>query len=498
MILTSIALILICVGIIYLTSNYRKRLRFIQAANALPGPKTKPIIGNAYYILQRNFNELLDSVCLLVDTYPSPFRFWLGSKLLISVNEPDQIKTILQNPCCLNKSLIYKVYKAVLGNGLVTAPEHIWVRHRKMLAPSFNTNILRTFCDIFVNRSLVFTEELEHMVNGEVDLSQHILKCTLDSISGTSLGTELQLKKIEQYLNAIVRVKQIITYRLRNIFLLSDFIFNLTSLSREQQKNLNFIYSVTEEVIQQNAMDNLVGNKIQSAKPSRRRLVDILMETSDEGKKFTRNEIIDEINTIVGAGTDTTAIALNFIIFMLANFPEIQQKVYEELLEIYDTQDPKSVPVDFKDLQHMNYLECIIKETLRLFPPVPLIGRQLNEDLQIGGYTLPKGADILITILTLHRNEKYWPKALTFDPDRFLPENMTNIHPYSYITFSNGPRNCIGAKYAMISMKILIATLLRTYILKVDKEVKIEQIKLMANFLLAPVIPLKVRIEKRK
>ncbi|XP_032690157.1 cytochrome P450 4V2-like isoform X2 [Odontomachus brunneus] len=105
------------------------------------------------------------------------------------------------------------------------------------------------------------------------------------------------------------------------------------------------------------------------------------METSDEGKKFTRKEIIDEIVTIITAGTDTTAITLNFMMFMLANFPEIQQKVYEELLEIYGTQNPKSAPVNFEDLQHMNYLVCVIKETLRIFPVAPLIGRQLNEDL---------------------------------------------------------------------------------------------------------------------
>ncbi|XP_032690147.1 cytochrome P450 4c21-like isoform X2 [Odontomachus brunneus] len=412
------------------------------------------------------------------------------------------LTTILQNSSCLNKSFIYKVFKAVVGNGLATAPEHIWVKHRKMLAPNFNTNIIQTFCDTFMKRSLIFTEELEHMVNGEVDLSPYILKCTLDSICGTSLDTELgsQLKKTEQYLNALIRVKEIVTHRLRNIFLFPDFIFSFTSLSREQQNHLKFACSFAEEIIQQkeNEMDNLVRNKIQSAKPSRRRFVDMLMEASDEGKKFTRKEIIDEINTIIVAGTDTIAITLNFMMFMLANFPDIQQKVYEELLEIYGTQDPKFVPVDFKDLQHMNYLECVIKETLRLFPPVPVIGRRLNEDLQIGEYTLPKGADVLITILTLHRNEKYWPKALTFDPDRFLPENMTNIHPYSYIPFSNGLRNCIGTKYAMTFMKVFIATLLRTYLLKVDKKVQIEEIELKLNSSLVSVIPLKVRIEKRK
>ncbi|XP_032689286.1 cytochrome P450 4C1-like isoform X2 [Odontomachus brunneus] len=473
-----------------------------RAGNALPGPKTQPILGNAYYFLQRNIDEFLNSITLLTKTYQSPFRFWLGNKLLIFINEPDQVKVILQNPSCLNKNVLYDVTRPWIGKGLITAPAHIWFGHRKMLASSFNTNMLRGFCDIFVEQTSIFMDKLEHMVNDEVDLFQHLTMCTLDIIYGTSLGIKLgsQLNKSNTYVKAIIRVKEIIIQRVQNIFLFPDIIFNFTSLSREQQKYINFINSAAEKVIEQkeNIRNNLFGNQNQSAKPSRKVFLDLLMEASDEGKKFTRKDIIDEINTISFAGSDTTGTTLNFTMFILANFPEIQQKVYEELLEVYGTQDPKSAPVKFEDLQYMNYMERVIKETLRVFPIVPLIGRRLNEDLQIGEYTIPKGADFMITILSLHRNENYWPKPLIFNPDRFLPENMANIHPYSYIPFSNGPRNCLGMRYAMISMKIFLATLLRTYILKVDKKVKIEDVELKMDVVLVPMNPLKIRIEKRK
>ncbi|XP_014480563.1 PREDICTED: cytochrome P450 4c3-like isoform X2 [Dinoponera quadriceps] len=424
-----------------------------------------------------------------------------SNNLLIFITEPDHIKTILQSSSCLNKAIMYKPFKNVLGTGVFTAPASIWVGHRKIIASSFNTNILRIFCDTFVEEASILMDKLGHLVGDEVDLFDYILLCTLDIICGTSLGIkmEYQSNKNRLLIEALQRTKEIIISRIRNVFLFSDIIFNLTPLCREQQKHVNYGNSVTGKIIQQKeeARNNLDVTKSECAKPSRKVFLDILMEASNEGKKFTRKGIIDEVNTLTAAGSDSTAITMNFTIFMIANFPEIQKKVYDELLEIYGTQDPKSAPVKFDDLQYMNYLECVIKETLRVFPTVPIVGRRLTEDLILGGHTLPQGADAIITTLALHRNEKYWPNALTFDPDRFLPENMTNIHPYSYIPFSNGPRNCIGVRYAMASMKIIIATLLRTYTLKVDKKMEIDQIEVHMDIMLAPLHPLKVRIEKR-
>ncbi|XP_025154266.1 cytochrome P450 4C1-like [Harpegnathos saltator] len=330
MMLAYVSVILICIGTYHLISYYRKRLRFMQAANALPGPKAYPIIGNAYYFFQTSFDDLLPSLYKLMDIYPSPFRLWMGNKLIIIISEPDQAKTILQSRYCLNKSKFYDIFKPWIGTGLFTAPASKWVTHRKMLTTSFNTNILRVFCDTFVKQASIFMEKLEHMTNDEIDLDHHLATCTLDIVYDTLLGINLesQSNKNNQYAKAVSRLKNIVIRRMQNIFLYPDMIFNLTTLNREQQKHINYLNSVAEEVIQkEDAKNNLHSIKAEYAKPSKRIFLDILMEASDEGKKFNRKEILDEINTMVTAASDTTAITMYFTIFMLANFPEIQVRI---------------------------------------------------------------------------------------------------------------------------------------------------------------------------
>ncbi|CAL1678312.1 unnamed protein product [Lasius platythorax] len=145
----------------------------------------------------------------------------------------------------------------------------------------------------------------------------------------------------------------------------------------------------------------------------------------------------------------------------------------------------------------MDYLERAIKETMRIFPAVPAIARYLTEDVKMGDVILPKGSNVVIALFVLHRNEKYWPNPLVFDPDRFLPERIGTSYKHYYMPFSMGPRNCIGIKYAMISMKVILATLIRTFMFKVDKSIEIDKIKLNFDLTLSTVEPIKVKIEKR-
>lgn len=145
----------------------------------------------------------------------------------------------------------------------------------------------------------------------------------------------------------------------------------------------------------------------------------------------------------------------------------------------------------------MEYIERVIKETMRLFPVGPLIVRSVSDDLKMGDYTLPKGCSVVLAIIKLHRRADIWKNPLEFNPDRFLPEEIAKRHPYAFIPFSAGPRNCIGLTYAMMGMKVLIATILRRYILKKDFYVKIEDIKFKADVILKPVDLITVKIEKR-
>ncbi|XP_050461379.1 cytochrome P450 4c21-like [Cataglyphis hispanica] len=492
---------LVWIAISYFVCNFR--LISIKMINPLPGPKALPLVGSAFYFLQKNPNEILISLLKLMRNYSSPFQVWIGNKLFIGIYEPDQIKIVLQNRHCLNKGVLYKLIEPTLGKAsILTAPTSIWTKNRKISALNFNTNMLRGFFDIFVEQSLILADKLKkiELKEREIDLFEPLSLCTMTTAYNTILGVNLdsRLDIIRQCCETIISCKKSLSYRFKNIFLYSNIIFNLTDFGRKQQKSLNFIHSFVDKMIQQrqyalnksNIADINIENKI-----THKAFCDVFLESHKE--KHTKEDIQNNVLTMLVASAETTAITVNFVIFIFANFPEIQEKAYKELLEIYGMETPRSVPVKYEDLQHMNYLDRVIKETLRLFPVVPVIARQLTEDIRIGKNILPKGADVVLALGKVHRNKKYWPNPLVFDPDRFLPERLENSQSYYYMPFSNGPRNCIGMKYAMISIKVILATLIRTFVFKVDESIGIDKIKLKLEVLLSPLEPLKVKIEKR-
>ncbi|PSN36922.1 Cytochrome P450 4C1 [Blattella germanica] len=123
-----------------------------------------------------------------------------------------------------------------------------------------------------------------------------------------------------------------------------------------------------------------------------------------------------------------------------------------------------------KDLNDMKYLERVIKETLRLYPVLPTIARTLSEEVRLDGYTLPAGLMVFLPSFLTHRLPEYFPEPERFDPDRFLPENVANRHPYAYIPFSAGPRNCIGQKFALLEVKTVLSFVLRRFKVRAVKE----------------------------
>lgn len=139
-------------------------------------------------------------------------------------------------------------------------------------------------------------------------------------------------------------------------------------------------------------------------------------------------------------GHDTTSASICWTLFLLGSSPEIQERVYEEINSIFEGDQTRSATM--KDLNEMKYLECAIKDSLRLYPSVPFLGRHLFEDVQIGEYLIPAGTTALISTYVLHRDPKVFPKPEHFNPDNFLPENIAGRNPYAYIPFSAGPRNC--------------------------------------------------------
>lgn len=214
---------------------------------------------------------------------------------------------------------------------------------------------------------------------------------------------------------------------------------------------------------------------------------------SNENENFTDQDIIDEVNTFMFAGHDTTSVGICWALYMIGRHPEVQEKLYEEMQQVFG--DDKTRIPTYKELNDMKYLERVIKETLRIRPSVPNISRKLSEDIEMNGYKLPAGSYVTLFIYFMHHDERYFPNPEKFDPDRFLPENMENRPSYAFVPFSAGPRNCIGQRFALLEEKALISTIVRNF--KVTSMQKLEDIHLILELVLRPHEGIKMKFERR-
>lgn len=179
---------------------------------------------------------------------------------------------------------------------------------------------------------------------------------------------------------------------------------------------------------------------------------------------------------------------------MLALHQNIQDKV---MLELEDAFVSVEQEVENDMLNNLPYLEMIIKETLRMHPVLPVLGREATKDIQLKSCTIPAGANILINMFSVQRNPEYWgDDAHLFNPDRFLPENFSKIHPYAYAPFSSGPRICIGMKYGMNVMKVVLSHILRNY--KVTTNLKFEDLEYKIAVTLRVVQNCMIKLERRE
>lgn len=170
----------------------------------------------------------------------------------------------------------------------------------------------------------------------------------------------------------------------------------------------------------------------------RKCLIDYMLEISQKNPTFTEDDIAEEACTFMLAGQDSVGAAVAFCLFLLAQNSECQRICYAEIEEILEGEDQR--PFTMNDIRRMRYLDQCIKETLRLYPSVPMIARKLGESITVGSQKLPAGSNVLIFPYATHRIEKIYQDPEKFDPNRFSSDEVEARHPYAYLPFSAGPR----------------------------------------------------------
>ncbi|XP_071445151.1 uncharacterized protein [Hetaerina americana] len=490
---------------IYLTPRGRRAKKMIDS---IPGPPHLPILGNLLdiWVSRERILEYRNENCR---KYFPLYKLWYLGVYMVDPVGPEYIEAILRSSKHIEKAWVYDFLRPWLGNGLLTSKGEKWFAHRKFLTPAFHFKILEQFVPMFVERSADLADKLsDKAITGEAfDVVPVISQCTLEVICESAMGIKLDREKKEQrdYIAAIYRFGEVLYQRATTPWYTLDWVFGLTPLGREHKRILAVLHSFSENVIKSKKSE-YINNKTARAKelngsmekPSKKKLkafLELLIELAVDEKLLTDEEIREEVDTFMFEGHDTTSMAICYTIFMLANNPKIQEEVWKEV-ESSSISGVASSGVNVEGLGDLQLLERCIKETLRLYPSVPYIARLLAEDFEMGEYKIPAYTMINVAITGIHMNPLVYPDPKVFDPDRFLPEAVKARHPYAYIPFSAGPRNCIGQRYAMLEMKAVLSTLVKNYrIIAVDKP---ENFELMHDMVLRPSKGLRIRLEPRE
>ncbi|GAB0100688.1 Cytochrome P450 [Sergentomyia squamirostris] len=507
-------IVIILIGVIcalYIYDVWTKR-EFYKTSRKLPGPFAFPLIGSAYQFIGSTNEGILSVLDYLTTKYSTPIGYWFGPKFYILVTKPADCQVVLTSQHCLNRDDVYDFTRSYAGDGLIALKNPSWREHRRFLNPCFTLKILQSFMPIFNTEVKTMVERLKKQADdgGKFDMYKYIDACTLDMVCQTTLGTEMNIQKNEneEFLYAGNKLLEIMTHRIFKPWYHLDWVFRLTKMYHEQKRCSEITYSFIGNILQNKKKDMLNKNHRNADKDMTKATDDEIDEKSGsfkspqifidqllklEGSHFNDWDMLSEASTIVAAGYETSALMIAYSILMLAMYPEHQERVYQEVRTVFPNPD---FEISYDDLNKLEFTERVIKETMRLFPAVPVMARHTTQSFDLNGITIPAGTAIAIGVISMHRSEETWgPNAKKFNPDNFLLENWEKQHPYSFIPFSAGPRNCIGFKYGMMSMKTAIAHTIRN--LKFSTDLKLEDLRFEIDVTLKLVNTHLVTVERR-
>lgn len=439
--------------------------------NKIPGLPAYPLVGNALQ-LKSDAAEFFQQTIDLAHIIPNEgvTRTWIGPIPMVNVHCASAVEAVLSGSKHIDKSPDYLFLQPWLGLGLLTSTGEKWRNRRHTLTPTFHFDILKEFFPIISRHANTFIDKLSALTDESFNIYPYVTRISLDVICETAMGINMDAQNDyeSEYVRAVYRASELIAARQRRPWLWGDLIYYLLPQGRDFKHCLDVLHSFTNKVIHDRqaefaaaAGENVAHDLPGTGTKKRRAFLDLLLQCSfNSNGQLTLEDIREEVDTFMFEGHDTTSAGIAWSIFLIGRHPEVQARIHQELDEIFGS---TLRDVEHDDLRRMTYLECAIKEALRLYPPVPWYARTLTEDAVLGGFHVPKATAVLIVATILHRDEAYFPDPEKYDPERFNPENSARRHPFAYLPFSAGPRNCIGQKFAMMELKVVLATLFRNY-----------------------------------
>lgn len=496
----AVFLVILVVGFARFCIN---RSKLQQLAKHFPGPKPALLVGN---LLQfpADIGGIFRRMVYYHEKFGPDILTWgIGNTLKFNVSSTRNVEKVLMAKT-VQKSLSYSFIEPWLGKGLLTSTGRKWFQRRKIITPTFHFTILEGFAEVF-NRNvdtLIYKLKV-HEGGSEFDVYRYVSLYALDSICETAMGVQVHAQDDpeNQYVRDVNRMSELFLLRIFSFLgMFPTLYWYLHPNAWEQRKLVRTLHQFTDNVIwkrREQLMNGPRNDEMDNTTLSKKKqtFLDLLLCMSVEGQPLSNEDIREEVDTFMFGGHDTTSSAISFTIMQLALHQDIQDKLYAEIASILKGQNLKTTRLAYNSIQDFKYLDLIVKESLRLLPPISYVGRKLTEDTELNGATIPAGQDIFIPIYMVHRNPKIYPDPERFIPERFAEDAENLRGPYDYIPFSIGSRNCIGQKYGMMQLKMTVVRLIANF--RVLPSEATASVKLRTDLVLRPECGIPIKIEAR-
>lgn len=522
----TLSLFLVFLGLLYWYSIYPFS---VLSRCGIKHPKPMPFLGNLFMFRQGFFNPIND----LIKTHGRVCGYYLGRRPVVVVADPDMLRQVMvRDFSSFPNRMTVRFATKPMTDCLLMLRNERWKRVRSILTPSFSAAKMKEMVPLINTATGALMDNLNtYAESGEAFDIHKCFGCfTMDVIASVAFATQVdsQNNPDDPFVHHAQMFFSFSFFRpIMLVFIAFPFIMaplaGLIPNKRRDQMNQFFINSIQriikqreEQPPEQRRRDFLQlmldarssssdaanhadepEHRNQQTQPSASNQDDGLhsQETPTrrpQKKMMTEDEIVGQAFVFLLAGYETSSNTLAFTCYLLAINPECQRKVQEEVDDFFTRHESPN----YTNVQELKYLDMVVSEALRLYPPGFRFARDIDNDCVVNGQFLPKGATLEIPAGFLHHDPEYWPEPEKFIPERFTPEAKASRHPFVYLPFGAGPRNCVGMRLAQLEIRMALVRLFQRFSIVACSETKVP-LELKSSSTLGPKNGIFVKITRR-
>jgi cytochrome P450 len=407
-----------------------------------PGPKGHFLAGNIGDMRQ----NALTFFARCAREYGDVASFRIGLKRIFLVSHPKLIEEVLvTNAKNFTKHFGARMLRMTLGNGLLTSEGEFWLRQRRLIQPAFSRDRIAAYAPGMVELTDRLTATWRD--GATRDIHADMTRLTLEIIARSMFGADVSEQAVIVG-EAVAVLAEGLVRRFQSLVRIPTII--PTPANRRRRHYARKIDAILYDIIHKRRASKDVGDD----------LLGILIRASneDDGTHMTDQQLRDEAITLFLAGHDTTSLTLTWGLYLLARHPRVAEALSRELDEVLAGRAPTAA-----DLPRLRYTEMVIREIMRLYPSAYVIGRQPITTCELGGYTVPAGATILMSQWAVHRDPRWYDEPEQFRPERWMEGKDRNQPKFAYFPFGGGPRVCIGNHFALMEAVLVLASIARNW-----------------------------------